>query len=340
MNSFLSRRNRACVTILAPALLSLAGCEAERVTPVVLNVPGLPSPELALQQALDRTHGFMASLNDRIATPARQVLPLYTTNTDHGGPLVLHPVGPNTGIETKPSRDTEAAPRFLRSGATWFGFGDGYVRVHCRPGQICVVNLQPGERLKSSELQTDQEAGWTITAIKGTRGVHASWAVALTPHMEASVALLHIATTKRRYVLVLDPSGDTMQSVRFIYDDSDPKSQPEPSNLTADGTIATAPSGQSLPSSAPDFGFIITGASTAWKPLRAYREGDRTYIQFPPGAVVARPRLVILAPSGAKADNYRAVGDSYVIDQRIEDALLIGPEPDAPSIRLTHRRAP
>jgi len=158
--------------------------------------------------------------------------------------------------------------------------------------------------------------------------------------MEASPALLHIATTKRRYVLVLDPSGDTMQSVRFIYDDSDPSSQPEPLNLAADGTFAVARPGQQAASGARDFGFVITGASAPWKPLRAYREGDRTYIQFPPGAIVARPRLVVLAPSEAKAGDYRAVGDSYVVDQRIEDALLIGSEPNAPSVRLTHRRAP
>ena len=340
MKPFPSRRTRACAILFAPALLSLAGCEAERAAPVALDVPGLPSPELALQQALDRTHGFMASLNERIATPARQTLPLYTTNDYHGGPLVLHPDSPTSGAAPNPARSAEASPRFLRAGATWFGFGDGYARVHCRPGQICVVNLQTGERVTTSRLQTDREAGWTITVVKGTRGVHSSWAVALTPHMEATAVVLHIVTTKRRYVLVLDPAGDTMQSVRFIYDDNDAQIQPEPTIADVQVNRRLVGSGQISPSGAPDFGFVISGANPQWKPLRAYREGDRTYIQFPPGTIVARPRLVVLAPSGGKTGDYRTVGDSYVIDQRIEDALLIGTEADAPSVRLTHRRAP
>jgi len=340
MKPFLFRRTRACATLLAPALLSLAGCEAERSAPVAFDVPGLPSPELALQQALDRTHGFMASLNERIATPARQTLPLYTTNDYHGGPLVLHPDSPTSGAAPNPAKGAEATPRFLRAGATWFGFGDGYARVHCRPGQICVVNLQSGERVATSRLQTDQESGWTVTVVKGTRGVHSSWAVALTPHMEATSAVLHIPTNKRRYVLVLDPAGDTMQSVRFIYDDNDAQNQPEPGTADIQANQRAAGTEQRSSSVAPDFGFVISGANPPWKPLRAYREGDRTYIQFPPGAIVARPRLVVLAPGGGRTGDYRTVGDSYVIDQRIEDALLIGAEPDAPSVRLTHRRAP
>jgi|GEM_PF-3119113 len=340
MKPLLFRSTRACAILFAPALLSLAGCAPERTAPVALDVPGLPSPELALQQALDRTHGFMASLNERIETPARQTLPLYTTNDYHGGPLVLHPDSPTSGAAPNPARGAEASPRFLRTGATWFGYGDGYVRVHCRPGEICVVNLQTGERVTTSRLRTDQEAGWTVTIVKGTRGVHSSWAIALTPHMEATSVVLHIPTTKRHYVLVLDPAGDTMQSVRFIYDNNDAQTQPEPNPADIRAAPRAEGTGQRSSSVAPDFGFVISGANPRWKPLRAYREGDRTYIQFPPGAIAARPRLVVLAPSGGKIGDYHTVGDSYVIDQRIEDALLIGAEPDAPSVRLTHRRAP
>ncbi|NVN03729.1 TrbG/VirB9 family P-type conjugative transfer protein [Asaia spathodeae] len=340
MNHASQRRHRLCATLVAPVLISLAGCEAERTAPVALEVPGLPSPERALQEALDRTHGFMASLNERIATPARQDLPLSTTNIYHGGPLVLHPAGPDNRAAPGGASHGEATPRFLRSGASWFGYADGPPRIHCRPGQICVVTLQAGERIEDNSLETDRAAGWSVTIVKGTRGVHASWAVALTPHIEATPAVLHIATTKRHYTLVLDPTGDTMQAVRFLYERDDPDTQPEPPADATRSNALPSLSRNSPPAGAPDFDFVISGANPVWRPLRIYRQGSRTYIQFPPGAIVARPRLVVLAPGGGKTGDYRTVGDSYVIDQRIEDALLIGAEPDAPSVRLTHRRAP
>ncbi|MBS1035851.1 TrbG/VirB9 family P-type conjugative transfer protein [Gluconobacter cerinus] len=307
-------------------LAALSGCAgANTETPVTVDVPGMPSPELALQKSLDRINGFLGSLNQRIDTPARQTTALAVTPS-HPITLAPQPQASSLPIAPPATAAHEASPLPGKAGLTWFAYGEGYARIHCANGALCILRLQPGETVEEDALSVEPRAGWRTNLVRGTRGIHAAWAVALTPGLSAQQSVLHLATSRRAYVALLDPTGPSMKSVAFSYASADPQIQPEP-----------PPSPEALARlNTPDFNFQMTGASPSWKPLRIYREGAHTYIQFPPGGINHAPRLVVLAPSTVGTQPYRTVGDSYVVDLPVSDALLIGSEPDSPTIRISH----
>ncbi|AAW59687.1 Conjugal transfer protein TrbG (plasmid) [Gluconobacter oxydans 621H] len=306
-------------------LAALSGCAgANTETPVTVDVPGMPSPELALQKSLDRINGFLGSLNQRIDTPVRQTTALAVTPT-HPVDLVAKATAASP-IALAPTPAHESGALSGKAGLTWFAYGEGYARVHCAPGSLCILRLQPGETVASEALAVEPKAGWRTDLVRGTRGIHAAWAVALTPEPAATQSILRFATSRRAYVVVLDPTGPSMRSIAYSYASGDPQTQPEP-----------PPSPEAVAKrNTPDFDFHMTGSSPAWKPLRIYREGDHTYIQFPPGGINSAPRLVVLSPSTASTQPYRTVGDSYVVDLPVTDALLIGNEPGSPTIRISH----
>lgn len=317
-------------------LTALSGCaSADQTDPVTVQTPGLPSAELALQRSLDRVHSFMDSLNERLDTPARQTRPLPTTRVAAQTPAApsapappprapappAPPLAPPEGGQP-PAR--QAQPLYGRGGIVWFAYADGSPALTCAPQDVCILRLQTGETLDHDAIPPDlQAAGWRVDIVRGTRGIHAGWALALAPTAQARETILRITTSRRSYVARLTPSAPSMRIIAFTYAPGDPQSQPE----IAGGAGGT-----------PDFSFRCTGEAP-WKPLRVYREGAHTYIQFPPGGIAAAPRLVIVSPQSGAAQAYTTVGDSYVISQPVDEALLIGHEPGSPSIRITHGTA-
>ena len=68
----------------------------------------------------------------------------------------------------------------------------------------------------------------------------------------------------------------------------------------------------------------------AWCPLRAFDDGQKTYLQFPPKvAVTEAPPLFVLNPKGdAQIVNYRVKGDYYIVDRLFDKAeLRLGEKP-------------
>ncbi|QEO18868.1 TrbG/VirB9 family P-type conjugative transfer protein [Acetobacter vaccinii] len=320
-------------------LTAVSGCASSALNaPVMVQTPGLPSAELALQRSLDRVHSFMDSLGERLETPARQALPLPTTRVAAQTPPVASsaaapppraPAPPTPPVATPAEGQAlphQAQPLYGRGGIVWFAYADGSPTLTCAAQDVCILRLQSGETLNRDAIPSDlQAAGWRVDIVRGTRGIHAGWALALAPTAQARETILRITTSRRTYVARLTASAPSMRIIAFTYAPGDPSSQPEiAAGSGAGGT--------------PDFSFRCTG-DAPWKPLRVYREGGHTYIQFPPGGIAAAPRLVIVSPQSGAAQAYTTVGDSYVISQPVDEALLIGHEPGSPSIRITHGTA-
>ena len=65
-------------------------------------------------------------------------------------------------------------------------------------------------------------------------------------------------------------------------------------------------------------------ATPPWCPLRAFDDGQKTYIQFPPKvAVTEAPPLFVMGRNGdAQLANYRVKGDWYIVDRLFDKAEL------------------
>jgi type IV secretion system protein VirB9 len=283
----------------------------------------VPSPELALQKSIDRVHDFLDSLNERVETPARLIITLPTTSLAPAGSAP--PAQPVSYIVSRPTSSTaEAMPLYGRGGVAWFAFGDGYARVHCAPGDTCIIRLAPGEIVADGALNVQPGPGWRTDLVRGTGGIHSRWAIALTSTPSAVQTVLHLTTNRRTYAMLLDPSDPSMRTIAFTYSPEDSTIEPDP------------PADPASTAAAPDFAYQLTGPDVAWKPMRVYSDHGLTYIEFPAGGVAAAPRLVIIAPSKAAAEAYKTVGNSYVVEGIVDEAILIGRDPSAPVVRIVH----
>jgi type IV secretion system protein VirB9 len=97
---------------------------------------------------------------------------------------------------------------------------------------------------------------------------------------------------------------------------------------------ATIASGLDL--SKANFNYLILrqkhATTPAWCPLRAFDDGRKTYIQFPPKvAVTEAPPLFVMGRNGdAQLVNYRVKGDWYIVDRLFDKAeLRIGEAPQS-----------
>ena len=69
-----------------------------------------------------------------------------------------------------------------------------------------------------------------------------------------------------------------------------------------------------------------------WCPIRAFDDGRKTYIQFPPKvSVTEAPPLFVMGTHGdAQLVNYRVKGDWYIVDRLFDSAeLRIGESPQS-----------
>ena len=87
---------------------------------------------------------------------------------------------------------------------------------------------------------------------------------------------------------------------------------------------ASAPVDSGLSLEQIKFRYAISGESPPWKPLRAFDDGERVYIEFPAGIAQGElpPLFVIGAQSDGQLVNYRFRSPYYVVDRLFGAAEL------------------
>ena len=147
---------------------------------------------------------------------------------------------------------------------------------------------------------------------------------------------LNITTDRRVYVLKLvSHPTQWFAKVSFTYpDDQRREWETFMANQRAEATAqqmrlvenrkaTVLPSGETL--QRLDFGFDMTGDKPAWRPVRVYSDGRKTYIELP--AALKNDEAPALVGIGAdnrpEVMNYRVEGDRYVVDQVVQRVALI-----------------
>jgi type IV secretion system protein TrbG len=173
-------------------------------------------------------------------------------------------------------------------------FTDGALyQVYAAPGRVTVISLQPGEELVTVA------AGDTVR-----------WIVGDTSSGTGDSYLIELTSTERAW----------MASVSWEY----PKDRMLALQRQAQTAQATAPVDSGLSLERIRFRYAISGSTPPWKPLRAFDDGEKVYIQFPPG--IAQGELPPLFVIGAQGDgqlvNYRFRPPYYIVDRLFGAAEL------------------
>jgi type IV secretion system protein VirB9 len=196
---------------------------------------------------------------------------------------------------------------------------DGAVyRLDTAPGRVSDIVLQPGETLLS--VAAGDTARWVIGDTASGSGAARRAHVLVKPAGAGLRTNLVIATDRRVYRLDLASGARAMPSISWTY--------PTDALLALErrraALAAAAPVAAGIAVDRLEFGYSIEGDRPRWRPVRAFDDGTRVYIEFPPAMAGGEaPPLFVIGSSGrAELVNYRLRGHYYVVDRLFSVAEL------------------
>jgi type IV secretion system protein VirB9 len=197
-----------------------------------------------------------------------------------------------------------------------FSYSPGALyQIYAAPGQITDIALEPGEQLiGSGPVSAGDTVRWVVGDTESgsgdTRRVH----IMVKPTRPAIETNLVINTDRRTYLVELrSREKPYMPSVAWFYPED---------RSTRGRTLSPAPF---IPEQAQRrYRYTMEGDSPPWRPLTAYDDGRKVYIEFSPGIGQGEmPPLFVIGPDGGtELVNYRAYGNMLIVDRLFAAAEL------------------
>ena len=223
---------------------------------------------------------------------------------------------------TRANQEARIAPTrdgYVNAIQVW-PFTDGALyQVYASPGRVTVVSLQPGEELVT--VAAGDTVRWIVGDTSSGAGADLRVSVLVKPTRAGLKTNLVITTSRRTYLIELTSTEKAwMASVSWDY----PKDRMLALQRQAQAAQTAAPVDAGLSLEKIRFRYAISGSNPSWKPLRAFDDGEKVYIQFPGG--IAQGELPPLFVIGAQGDgqlvNYRFRSPYYIVDRLFGAAEL------------------
>lgn len=294
--------------------LALVGCATQGKPPPALSLDEpvqaqpLPEPPAPVE---------VVKVPEPLALPA-QLKPLPEADDDKAVPEPadekLRVSRANTEARVAPTREG-----YVNAIQVW-PFSDGALyQVYAAVGRVTVIALQPGEELVTAAA--GDTVRWIVGDTSSGSGDALRVNVMVKPIRSGLKTNLVITTSRRTYLLELTWTEKTwMASVSWKY----PNDRMLALQRQAQAASAAAPVDSGLSLEKIRFRYVIRGSNPPWKPLRAFDDGEKVYIQFPAG--IAQGELPPLFVIGARGDgqlvNYRFRAPYYVVDRLFGAAEL------------------
>ena len=204
-------------------------------------------------------------------------------------------------------------------------------QLYAAPLQVTDITLQPGETL--SAISAGDTVRWAVGDTTSGSGPSRQVHVLVKPFAAGLKTNLVILTDRRTYHLDLQSTSHvSMAAISWRYPNdgvvaikNGPASTPSP-------TIASGIALGDL-----HFGYKISGDTQSWRPLCAFDDGHKVYIEFPKTMAEgdAPPLFVIGTDGGSDLVNYRVRGRYYVVDRLFKAAELRLGQDSQDIVRIT-----
>ena len=195
-------------------------------------------------------------------------------------------------------------------------------QVYTAPGQVTDIALQAGEQLVGTgPVSAGDTVRWIIGDTESGVGDNRKVHILIKPTRPELQTNLVINTDRRTYHLELLSTEKTyMASVSWQY----PHDQIVALRRQNAAAIAAQPVAAGVDISSLNFRYVIEGDTPPWRPLRAFDDGSKVYIEFPPGIRQGEmpPLFIIGAGGDSELVNYRARQNYYVVDRLFAAAEL------------------
>jgi type IV secretion system protein VirB9 len=208
-------------------------------------------------------------------------------------------------------------------------------QVYAAPGQVTDIALQPGEQLVGAgPVAAGDTVRWIVADTLSGSGQTAQVHILVKPTRPDLQTNLVINTNLRTYHMELRSTEKTyMASVSWQY----PQDQLIALRRQNQQAALTQPVASGVDISKLNFRYQIEGDSAPWRPLRAFDDGSKVYIEFPSGVGQGEmPPLFVIGPSGnSELVNYRARQNYYVVDRLFAAAeLRLGDKDSEKRVRI------
>jgi len=298
----------------ALTVVALSGCASQGKPPpsISLDEPvqaqPLPEPPAPVE---------VVAMPEPLALPA-QLKPLHELDA---APAKPEPADEKVRVSRANAEASIAPTRegYVNAIQVW-PFTDGALyQVYAAPGRVTVVSLQPGEELVT--VAAGDTVRWIVGDTSSGSGDAMRINVLVKPIRSGLKTNLVITTSRRTYLLELTSTEKAwMASVSWDY----PKDRMLALQRQSQAASAAAPVDTGLSLEKIRFRYSVSGSNPPWKPLRAFDDGEKVYIQFPPG--IAQGELPPLFVIGAQGDgqlvNYRFRSPYYIVDRLFGAAEL------------------
>ena len=196
--------------------------------------------------------------------------------------------------------------------------------VHSAPEKVTDISLEPGEELISASA--GDTVRWMVGDTTSGTGANEQVHILIKPLADGISTNLVILTSRRTYYVELEArSGNYMPAIAWHYEKGFAAAQIPQTTAT----IQYAALGGTARVDGPDletlnFSYKIKGDRPAWRPIRAFDDGMKVFIQFPQTITKSEaPPLFVETESGESSlVNYRVKGRYYVVDRLFERGEL------------------
>jgi type IV secretion system protein TrbG len=197
-----------------------------------------------------------------------------------------------------------------------YPWSDGALyQLYAAPGEITDITLQPGEQLVGTgPVAAGDTVRWIIGDTESGAGPTKRIHILVKPTRPDLVTNLVIDTDRRTYHLELRSDTKTyMAAVSWIY----PEDQLVALRQQNAAAAAAAPVAAGVDINALNFRYRIEGDTPPWRPVRAFDDGQKVFIEFPSGIAQGEmpPLWVIGAEGDGQLVNYRVQGNHMIIDR-------------------------
>ena len=204
-----------------------------------------------------------------------------------------------------------------------YPFSDGALyQLYAAPGRVTDIALQEGEQLVGAgPVAAGDTVRWIIGDTESGAGASKRVHILVKPSRSDLWTNLVINTDRRTYHLELRSAERTyMASVSWQY----PADQLIALHRQAVATEAAAPIDGGVDVAKLRFRYRIEGDRPAWRPLSAFDDGQKVYIELPPGIGQGEaPSLFVLGADGkGELVNYRVRQNYYIVDRLFGAAEL------------------
>jgi type IV secretion system protein TrbG len=231
------------------------------------------------------------------------------------------PAPPESVLDNQPA-DVKAAVEAYRQGnvppalhggiTTRFPYdADAAPIVLCKPLRVTEILLAPGESVENAAAGDTER--WMIQPVEGR--------VLVKPKAPGIETNLIILTGRHAYHLTLKSGAKYMPRVAFYYPIEIVAAE---ANRKAELERRAKQTSTPTPLAKLDFGYTVSGPDVPWKPVQAFDDGERVYIEMPESLLASdAPTLMVNADGVDALVNYQVEGRYYIVDRLFKRAVLV-----------------